>query len=140
MLENKSVLDAIAEFLVLDLQMPDIVEGRGFQRLLATLRSPCEIPVKSKLVEEVIPKVYETFKESVQETLQQITHDVSLSLEEWKSSNGEDYITFSVHFQQVSWCSNMLGKFLVKIYTMSVEMNLRKIINCNRINFVIHSK
>uniref|UniRef100_A0A1B6E804 HAT C-terminal dimerisation domain-containing protein n=1 Tax=Clastoptera arizonana TaxID=38151 RepID=A0A1B6E804_9HEMI len=80
--------------------MPDIVEGKGFQRLLATLKSPCEIPVKSKLTEEVIPKVYETFKESVLESLHQMINDISLSVEEWKSLNGEEYLTISIHFQQ----------------------------------------
>lgn len=69
MMDGKTVSDAIAEFVILDLQLPDVVEGRGFQRLIATLRSPCEIPSKTKLEEELIPKIYESFKEAVQSTV-----------------------------------------------------------------------
>lgn len=99
-LDEKTLTDVIAEFVIIDFQLPDIVEGRGFQRLVATLRSPCEIPSKSKLVEEVIPKIYETFKESLQENLQLVTSEVALSVEEWDSSSGETYLTFAVHFIQ----------------------------------------
>ena len=99
--DEKTLSDAIAEFIILDFQLPDVVEGRGFQRLIATLRSPCEIPSKSKLAEDVIPKIYETFKESLLENLQLITSEVALSVEEWDSSSGETYLTFAVHFIQV---------------------------------------
>jgi hypothetical protein len=69
MMDGKTISDAIAEFVILDLQLPDVVEGRGFQRLIATLRSPCEIPSKTKLEEELIPKIYDSFKEAVQSTV-----------------------------------------------------------------------
>ncbi|CAG2054014.1 unnamed protein product [Timema podura] len=95
----KSVVDAIAEFIIIDLHVPDIVEGRGFQRLIATLRSPCEIPSKTKLEEDFIPKIYDTFKESEQTTFSKLDCAMCLSVEEWSSGNGETFITVSVHYQ-----------------------------------------
>nr|CAD7575847.1 unnamed protein product [Timema californicum] len=95
----KSVVDAIAEFIIIDLHVPDIVEGRGFQRLIATLRSPCEIPSKTKLEEDFIPKIYDTFKESEQTTFSKLDCAMCLSAEEWSSGNGETFITVSVHYQ-----------------------------------------
>ena len=98
-IDGKAVSDAIAEFIIMDLQLPEVVEGRGFQRLVATLRSPCEIPSKNKLEDEIIPKVYETFKESVAANLACVTGEFGLAVEEWKSNSGESYITFSVYYQ-----------------------------------------
>ncbi|XP_067011114.1 E3 SUMO-protein ligase ZBED1 [Anabrus simplex] len=100
MVDGKTVSDAIAEFVILDLQLPDVVEGRGFQRLIATLRSPCEIPSRNKLEEELIPKIYDTFKDVVVSTMGSLTGEVGLSLEEWCLASGEPYITVSAHFQQ----------------------------------------
>lgn len=97
----KTVSDAIAEFIVMDLQLPEIVEGRGFQRLVATLRSPCEIPSKNKLEEEIIPRIYDTFRESVSISLSCITSELALTIEEWKSNNEENFVTVSVYYQNV---------------------------------------
>ncbi|KAL6447372.1 hypothetical protein ACFW04_001530 [Cataglyphis niger] len=95
----KTVSDAIAEFIVMDLQLPDIVEGRGFQRLVATLRSPCEIPSKNKLEEEIIPRIYDTFRESVAASLSCIASELALTIEEWKSNNDEHFVTVSIYYQ-----------------------------------------
>ncbi|XP_072756638.1 E3 SUMO-protein ligase ZBED1 [Anoplolepis gracilipes] len=97
----KTVSDAIAEFIVMDLQLPEIVEGRGFQRLVATLRSPCEIPSKNKLEEEIIPRIYDTFRESVAGSLSCVSSELALTVEEWKSNNEENFITVSVYYQNV---------------------------------------
>lgn len=97
----KTVSDAIAEFIVMDLQLPEIVEGRGFQRLVATLRSPCEIPSKNKLEEEIIPRIYDTFRESVAASLSCITSELALTVEEWKSNNDENFVTISIYYQNI---------------------------------------
>ncbi|KAG8226737.1 hypothetical protein J437_LFUL004388 [Ladona fulva] len=98
MVDGKSVSDAIVEFVVLDLQLPDVVEGRGFQRLIATLKSPCEIPSKNKLEEELIPKVYDSFREVVYANVC-AANELGLSIEEWTSANGQAYLTLAVHYQ-----------------------------------------
>lgn len=100
-MEQKSVSDSLTEFIITDIQMTDVVESRGFQRLLASLKSPCEIPSKNKLVEEIIPRIYDTFKESVQDVLQQVTTDMVLSVEEWQSNTAATYVTFSCNYYQV---------------------------------------
>ncbi|KYM84659.1 PREDICTED: zinc finger BED domain-containing protein 1-like [Atta cephalotes] len=95
----KTVSEAIADFLIMDLQLPEIVEGRGFQRLVATLRSPCEIPSKNKLEEEIIPGIYDTFRESVRTSLSYIASELALTIEEWRSNNNENFVTMSVYYQ-----------------------------------------
>jgi len=97
----KTVSDAIAEFIIMDLQLPEIVEGRGFQRLVATLRSPCEIPSKNKLEEEIIPRIYDNFRESVATSLSCVTSEFALTIEEWQSNNKENFVTFSVYYQNI---------------------------------------
>ncbi|XP_063988233.1 E3 SUMO-protein ligase ZBED1-like [Diachasmimorpha longicaudata] len=98
-IDEKAVSDAISEFIIIDLQLPEIVEGRGFQRLIATLRSPCEIPSKNKLEEEIIPKVYETFREAVTSTIACNMGEIALSVEEWRSNSGESFVTISMFYQ-----------------------------------------
>lgn len=95
----KTVSDAIAEFIIMDLQLPEIVEGRGFQRLVATLRSPCEIPSKNKLEEEIIPRIYDNFRESVAASLSCVASELALTIEEWRSDNDESFVTLSVYYQ-----------------------------------------
>ncbi|XP_012528947.1 zinc finger BED domain-containing protein 1 [Monomorium pharaonis] len=95
----KTVSDAIAEFIVMDLQLPEIVEGRGFQRLVATLRSPCEIPSKNKLEEEIIPRIYDNFRDSVVNSLSCVATELALTIEEWRSNNDESFVTVSVYYQ-----------------------------------------
>ncbi|GLH15752.1 Uncharacterized protein GBIM_20196 [Gryllus bimaculatus] len=97
---QKTISDAIAEFVILDHQLPDVVEGKGFQRLIATLHSPYKIPSKTKLEGELIPRIYDTIKESVKSLVSCHQGEMGLSVEEWNSSNGEYFITISVHFQQ----------------------------------------
>ncbi|GFG39100.1 hypothetical protein Cfor_12234 [Coptotermes formosanus] len=116
MMDGKTISDAVAEFVILDLQLPDVVEGRGFQRLIATLRSPCEIPSKTKLEEELIPKIYDSFKEAVMSTVACIPGEVGLSVEEWGSGNAEVFITVSVHYQHQSTDTLMETKVLSTIH------------------------
>ncbi|XP_011865113.1 PREDICTED: zinc finger BED domain-containing protein 1 isoform X2 [Vollenhovia emeryi] len=99
--DDKTVSDAVAEFIIMDLQLPEIVEGHGFQRLVATLRSPCEIPNKNKLEEEIIPRIYDNFRESVMTSLSCVASEVALTFEEWRSNNGESFVTFSVYYQNM---------------------------------------
>ncbi|XP_034938435.1 zinc finger BED domain-containing protein 1-like [Chelonus insularis] len=98
-IDEKTVSDAITEFIIIDMQLPEIVEGRGFQRLIATLKSPCEIPSKHKLEEEIIPKVYDTFRESVATNLSCINTEMGLTIEEWKSNSDENFVTISIYYQ-----------------------------------------
>lgn len=98
---SKVVSDAITEFVITDLHLPDIVEGKGFQRLIATLRSPCEIPGKYKLEQDIIPRIYETTRAAVLNNIANSCSTFTLGIEEWTCSSLNVYITISVFFQQV---------------------------------------
>lgn len=98
--ESKTaILDAIAELVIVDLQLPEIVEGRGFQKLVATLKSPCEIPSKSKLEDDILPKIYENYKDSILHNLSCLNAEIGLAIEEWKSNAKETFVTFSIYYQ-----------------------------------------
>ncbi|XP_075217394.1 E3 SUMO-protein ligase ZBED1-like [Lycorma delicatula] len=111
--DRKTISDAIAEFIITDLQLPDVVEAPGFQRLVATLRSPCEIPSKLRLVDDVIPKIYDTYRETVVVSLNSVVGDVTISIEEWESASSEIYITVSAHFLQQGLEDQLQSKVLL---------------------------
>ncbi|VVC32560.1 Ribonuclease H-like domain,Zinc finger C2H2-type,Zinc finger, BED-type [Cinara cedri] len=98
---SKVVSDAITEFVITDLHLPDVVEGKGFQRLIATLRSPCEIPGKYKLEHEIIPRIYESTRASVLNSIGNSCSTFALGIEEWRCSSLNVNITISVFFQQL---------------------------------------
>ncbi|KAL0281371.1 UNVERIFIED_CONTAM: hypothetical protein PYX00_002376 [Menopon gallinae] len=100
--ESKSITDAIANFIIADLQPPQVVDGRGFQRLLVTLKSPCEIPSTMKLTYDLIPKIYKTTKENLQAEIYNLTSDFGLTLEEWTSINNQVFLTISVYYQNAN--------------------------------------
>ncbi|XP_050422961.1 E3 SUMO-protein ligase ZBED1 [Adelges cooleyi] len=121
---NKVVSDAITEFVVTDLHLPDIVEGKGFQRLIATLRSPCEIPGKYKLEQDIIPRIYETSRTAVLNCIANGCSTYSLGIEEWTCSNSNTYITISVFFQQLDkegLCIKQLSTMLCNPNTTANE-------------------
>lgn len=95
------VSDAITDFVITDLHLPDIVEGKGFQRLIATLRGPCDIPGKYKLEQCIIPRIYENTRSSVLNSIANSCSTFALGIEEWKCSSSNVYITISVFFQQL---------------------------------------
>ncbi|OXU16708.1 hypothetical protein TSAR_016529 [Trichomalopsis sarcophagae] len=96
---NKSVSEAIVEFLIIDLQLPEIVQEQGFQRLIATLKSPCQIPSKNSLEKEIIPTTYNTFRETILSNISSLTSEVSLAVEEWTSNFGESFFSFLIYYQ-----------------------------------------
>jgi len=118
-MDGKILSDAVAEFIVMDLQLPEIVEGYGFQRLVATLHSPCEIPSQNKLQKEIIPKIYHTFRESVAGLLACITSEIALTFEEWKTKKNESYVTISVYYLNIEEEAELECKILNTIHAPS---------------------
>nr|XP_014270597.1 zinc finger BED domain-containing protein 1-like isoform X2 [Halyomorpha halys] len=98
LVDGKAIAEAIAEFIVMDMQNPEIVEGKGFQRLVGTLKSPCEIPKKSYLTDELIPNIYDVVKEQLYMEIASLSCSISLSVEDWISSSGDYYSTIALHF------------------------------------------
>ncbi|BET01812.1 ZnF_BED [Nesidiocoris tenuis] len=121
MVDGKAIAEAIAEFVILDLQNPDIVEGKGFQRLIGTLKSPCEIPSKALLTDELIPKIYDVVKQQVLQEISTLTVNTSLSIEDWVSSCGDNYSTVSIHFI-TSRDNELQTRVLSTIYCSEVDV------------------
>uniref|UniRef100_A0A8D8YWJ7 Zinc finger BED domain-containing protein 1 n=1 Tax=Cacopsylla melanoneura TaxID=428564 RepID=A0A8D8YWJ7_9HEMI len=57
---NKSLIDLIVNFVILDLQPPSIVSSDGFRYLVANLAAGCGVPTEQSIIQEVVPKMYDT--------------------------------------------------------------------------------
>lgn len=118
--DGKLIADAVSEFVIMDLQSPEIVEGKGFQRLIATIKSPCEIPSKNRLMDEFLPRIYDSVKEQLQPEISNINSEFSLSVEDWESSSGDIYSTVSMHFAQLE-DGEFQTKILSNIYCSEMD-------------------
>ncbi|XP_044011517.1 E3 SUMO-protein ligase ZBED1 [Aphidius gifuensis] len=98
--EEKTIIDAITSFIVMDLQLPGVIEGRGFQKLINTIGG-CDIqlPTKEQIEEKIIPTKCETYKERIINDLYNIDNEIGLTIEEWKSNTNESFFTFCVYYQ-----------------------------------------
>ncbi|XP_011344629.1 zinc finger BED domain-containing protein 1-like [Ooceraea biroi] len=110
--------DAVIEFIIMDLQLPESTEDHGFQRIVANLRPPCAIPSAKTLEEEIIPRIYETFRVSVKASLSCITSELALTFEEWISNNTGSYVTISAYYLKIEE-AKLERKILTTILTQS---------------------
>ncbi|XP_008555277.1 E3 SUMO-protein ligase ZBED1 isoform X1 [Microplitis demolitor] len=97
--ESRDVTNLLTELVVMDMQLPNFVEGSGFLRFMSLLGSSYEIPCRSKLETELIPKMYDRYKSHMLTVLHKIPTNIGLTLEEWKSSTDEYFITISMFYQ-----------------------------------------
>lgn len=102
---NKTITDAILEYVIIDLQLPQVVQEQGFQRLIATLKSPCQIPSRNSLEEDIIPKTYDNFRDTIVGNISSLTSEISLAVEEWTSNIGENFFTFLIYYQNIGEAS-----------------------------------
>lgn len=96
--EVSNLNDNFVEFLIQDLEWPDMLDGRGFQIMLATHNSQLLYNTRAKIQDEIIPKMYENCKELLQNVTSTIQSPLALTLEEWRHFNGELFITASVNY------------------------------------------
>ncbi|XP_044597885.1 E3 SUMO-protein ligase ZBED1 [Cotesia glomerata] len=97
--ENRDMNNLMTEVAVMDMQLPNFVEGLGFSRFMSMLSSSYDIPSKSKLETELIPNMYNKYKNYLVNVLNKVSTDIGLTIEEWKSSNDEYFITISMFYQ-----------------------------------------
>lgn len=92
----------------------------GFQRLVGTLKSPCEIPKRNYLAEEMIPNIYEVVKDQLCTEIGSLQNTISLSVEDWISLTGETYSTVSLHYISV----NMLNLFSLSLSGVAITYTM----------------
>lgn len=97
--ESRDMNNLMTEVAVMDMQLPNFVEGPGFSRFMTVLGSTYDIPSKSKLETELIPNMYNKYKNYLVNVLNKVSTDIGLTIEEWKSSNDEYFITISMFYQ-----------------------------------------
>lgn len=52
----------ITNFMILDLERPEVVLGKGFHRLLLSIENPASVPNVPILVDEILPKKFNQVK------------------------------------------------------------------------------
>lgn len=57
------------------------------------------------MIEEVIPKMYDTVKETLHVIMSTVKSEVALTVEEWDTISGESFVTFSVCYHLVRDCT-----------------------------------
>ncbi|RZF44183.1 hypothetical protein LSTR_LSTR003823 [Laodelphax striatellus] len=112
--------NAVTEFIISDLQLPDILEAVGFQRLLASLLSPCLIPSKDRFIQETLPMVYRTHKEALKTVISSCSL-FSLGIEEWSSDTCGNYVTFSLNFLNKSPEDGLKRRVLSTVHTSLIS-------------------
>ncbi|XP_022190822.2 E3 SUMO-protein ligase ZBED1 [Nilaparvata lugens] len=108
--------NAVIDFIISDLQLPDILEAVGFQRMLASLHSPCLIPSKERFLQETLPLLLKTHKDDLKASLSSCSM-YSLTIEEWKSDVCGTHVTFSVQFLDKSPENGLKRKVLSTIHS-----------------------
>lgn len=98
---RKNISEAIIEFVIADLQRPDFVESKSFQRFIGTLMSACDISGKCNLEQKALWSIYEDTRRSVLRSISQSCSYFTLGIEQWTCISSNVYITFSVFFQEV---------------------------------------
>jgi hypothetical protein len=89
--------DTILKFITSELLPPNIIEGQGFQRLIAKLNPSVMIPSLKQLEEEYIPQQYVDLKNGIISEIEAL-NEISLSVEEWLGVDGQTFVTISAHF------------------------------------------
>lgn len=102
--ESNEITDTVVNFIITDLIAPDVVDGKGFHCLMSNLsHKPVVIPNEKKLVNDIIPTMFNACKEQLYSSMQMSSiSNLSLSLEEWSCADSTKCISIYVHFSQNS--------------------------------------
>ncbi|KAI5702683.1 hypothetical protein M8J76_001883 [Diaphorina citri] len=113
---GKSLMDLIVDFVILDLQPPSIVNSEGFRHLVSNLSPVCEIPLEQTIIQDFVPKLYDTLKNSMYNDITAInlTNNMfSLALEHWES-NDREYISYYINYLlEEKFTTKLLHTFLL---------------------------
>ena len=101
--QAQQINHAIAYFLVKDMQPYNTVEKPGFKAMVAKLNPRYKIPSRKHFVEQEIPSLYNTIKETtVMPKLKEIEF-FSATTDFWTSQANHPYLSYTIHFVDKEW-------------------------------------
>ena len=95
---DKMVLDMV----VTDLQPFQIVENRGFKKLVETLDKKYTLPSRTKLSKNLLDSTFQQEEKQVMDALQRSSY-VSLTTDHWTSLANRGYLTVTAHCISPDW-------------------------------------
>ncbi|KAL2079766.1 hypothetical protein ACEWY4_025510 [Coilia grayii] len=98
----QNITESIALFICKDLRPYSVVENEGFSNMVEVLEPCYTIPGRKQMSESVIPRLYETLKESVTLSLQSADR-VALTCDAWTSLTQDSFVTITSHFIGKQW-------------------------------------
>ncbi|CAH0562946.1 unnamed protein product [Brassicogethes aeneus] len=109
--ERKKALDnAVAKFVIKDLQPLSVVEDEGFKNLIFELDPRYSLPCRRTLRDKLITEAYEKILEVLSGVLAR-TSQISLTFDGWSSRTMQHYLTVTGHF---------LEDMVLKVATLGV--------------------
>ncbi|XP_030053877.1 zinc finger BED domain-containing protein 1 [Microcaecilia unicolor] len=88
---------AVADFIVRDLMPVEVIEGEGFNQMLAILDPNYKVPAASFLAHTILQEMQLQAKVKVVELVKSL-QQCSVSLDVWKHSGSISYLTLTVHY------------------------------------------
>lgn len=121
-IDSTEITDAIVNFIVTDLAPTSVVDGKGFHNLMSTVCSKTVLlPNEKKLVEELVPTLYNSCKEQVYNTIiSSCVSNISISVEDWKSVDGLQCVSIYMHYLQTGE-PRLFTKLLTTVYCTGTE-------------------
>ena len=100
---KKKILDkAITDMIVLDLQPLNIVEERGFRKLVQTLEPRYVFPTQNQLINNILPNLHKDQSVKLKAELERVPY-VTVTTELWATPITEGFLTVSVHYLDKEW-------------------------------------
>lgn len=117
----------ILQMIILDFQAFNIVQNRGFLRLLAVLDPTYKVPSRSYFTTTLLQAYYDEIIIKVEKMLMEAEY-VSLTTDTWTSNSTQSYMAVTAHYVSNCWkpVSVLLGCF--KISESHTAENLRNLL------------
>ena len=103
---------AVIEWIVLDMQAFQVVEGQAFHKMLSILDPQYQVPGR-KNVKNVILKQFEKKRERIASFIKNILGKVALTTDIWSSLKFEGFLEITIHFIDENW---VLRHFTLDIF------------------------
>jgi hypothetical protein len=104
--------EAVIEWIVLDMQAFQVVEGQAFHKMLSILDPQYQVPGR-KNVKNVILKQFEKKRERIASFIKNISGKVALTTDIWSSLKFESFLGITIHFIDENW---VLRHFTLDIF------------------------
>lgn len=99
--DKRNLVEKITSFILEDLHSPTIINERGFRKLIQSMQSNSQLPSLDSILNR-ITEMYSIERANLFDELHSVKH-VSISLDKWLSTSGDQYITVIADFITPNW-------------------------------------